>query len=43
MASRGTTKDDDVAEGDNRVTFENKAKFKDNVCDVSFSFFLVAW
>lgn len=35
MATRGTTATDDEADGDNTITFENKAKFKDNFCDVS--------
>ena len=36
MATRGTTQSDDEAEGANKITFENKAKFKDNFRDVSF-------
>lgn len=36
LSTQGAFDTDDAAEGDNRITFENKAKFKDNLCDVSF-------
>lgn len=42
MATRGTTSADDETEGDNRITFEGKAKFKDNFCDVSVFCYSVA-
>lgn len=37
LSTQGTTKYGGEAEGINMITFKNKAKFKDNVCDVSVS------
>lgn len=42
LSTEGTIDGDDAAEGDNRVTFEKKAKFKDNFCDVSLYSYFVA-
>ena len=43
MASRGfvvSEFDDDLSAGDSKITFANKAKFKDNYCDVRRRFAL---
>jgi len=45
LASRGfvvSEFDDDLSAGDSKITFANKAKFKDNYCDVRRRFALFA-